>query len=284
MVANTLVAFGLAHAMIEPRFGIEAVGLYAGGLAAWFLGLATIVRRRAPGSTSFRLLAAQGAVFTVALVPMLLDDHWTTIVWALQGAALLAAAGDRTGTRRCAVGLLVVASAKTFVDLGAMGLDIEDLSFAGGWAERLPARLALYTVVVGALGRSAWDIQRRFPSRPGDVEPVMPLANLLPFVLANIEVAAWYHDHAPRARFAAISVLWGLWSISYLVVGFRARLPAARHAAIVLFFATAAKVVLFDLRDATAPYRIVSFLAVGTLLVGSSYLYYRLRDRFEAAS
>lgn len=290
MVANTLAAFGLAHAMIEPRWGLEAVGLYAGGLAAYFLGMATFVRRRqAAESTSFRLLAAQGVVFTVALVPMILDGHWTTLVWALQGATLLwaggpaPAEGGRRSLRRWATALLVVAALKSLSDVASLGFVYERWAFRGAWADRFPGRLALYAVLFPALGWSAVALRRRPAWSLGALEPVTILANAMPFLFANVEVGGWFEENARRATFAGVSVLWGLWSAGYLAAGFRWSVPAARRAATVLFFATAAKVVLVDLENAATPYRIVSFVAVGGLLVGASYLYYRLRDRFEAA-
>lgn len=286
MVLNTLVAFAFAHGMIEARHGLKAVGLYAGGLGAWFLGLAALARARGLAETiSYRLLHAQGIVFTVALVPMVLDDHWTTLVWALQGATLLRAGlrGGAPSLRRWSTALLLLASAKSLVDLDAMGFDYGRFDFRGHWAEGIPERIALYAVLGGSLGWAARARRRAaVTSTLAGLDLVRPAAHLLPFFWANVEVAGGFDQFLPRAGFAATSVLWGAWAAAYLVAGFRARIPAARRAAIALFFATAAKVLLVDLRHASTPYRIVSFLAVGFLLVGASYLYYRLRDRREA--
>jgi len=46
-----------------------------------------------------------------------------------------------------------------------------------------------------------------------------------------------------------------------------------------LFLATALKVFLFDMAKVSTPYRIISFIILGLVLVGTSYLYYKFKDR-----
>jgi len=78
-----------------------------------------------------------------------------------------------------------------------------------------------------------------------------------------------------------MSVLWGLFATGLMLFGFMRRSPGARHLALGLFAFTLFKVVLVDMERFATPYRILSFLVLGSLLVGASFLYHRHRDRLE---
>jgi uncharacterized membrane protein len=66
-----------------------------------------------------------------------------------------------------------------------------------------------------------------------------------------------------------------------VVSGFRLARPALRWCGIGLFAVTSGKVFLVDTSHLSTPLRVGSFLALGVLLVGASYLYQRAR-RAEA--
>jgi uncharacterized membrane protein len=63
------------------------------------------------------------------------------------------------------------------------------------------------------------------------------------------------------------------------MIGFAKQLTSLRYCAIILFAITMLKVFLGDMAKVSTPYRIVSFLVLGLMLTGVSYLYYRFRDR-----
>ena len=54
-----------------------------------------------------------------------------------------------------------------------------------------------------------------------------------------------------------------------------------RLSALALFGATALKVVISDMSKVEEVYRIVSFLVLGVLLIGASYLYHRVERRLS---
>jgi uncharacterized membrane protein len=66
-----------------------------------------------------------------------------------------------------------------------------------------------------------------------------------------------------------------------VVVGFRQKSAALRKVSLGLFAITLVKVFLFDMSNISTPYRIVSFIILGLMLVGTSYLYYRFRGNLE---
>lgn len=72
-----------------------------------------------------------------------------------------------------------------------------------------------------------------------------------------------------------LSVLWAMTGFGCVLVGFRRRLARLRYAALGLLGVTLVKILLFDMAQVKAIWRILSFLAVGGLLLGVSYLYHR---------
>jgi uncharacterized membrane protein len=101
---------------------------------------------------------------------------------------------------------------------------------------------------------------------------------ILLFGVLTLEVSAYFYARAPQARFAAISVLWTLYSIALMLLGFRYQQARLRLVSLGLFGVTILKVLLADMARVSTPFRIVSFVVLGLMLIGTSYLYYRSPD------
>jgi uncharacterized membrane protein len=100
----------------------------------------------------------------------------------------------------------------------------------------------------------------------------------------TLEVSAYFYVRAPQARFAAMSVVWTLYSIALMLLGFRYQQARVRVVSLGLFGVTILKVFLADMARVSTPFRIVSFVVLGLMLIGASYLYYRYRGRVLPAS
>ena len=74
-----------------------------------------------------------------------------------------------------------------------------------------------------------------------------------------------------------VSALWGLAGLGALLAGLRGDRHELRIGALALLFATIAKVFLYDLAALGSVYRVLSFLALGALLLAASFAYQRLR-------
>jgi uncharacterized membrane protein len=74
-----------------------------------------------------------------------------------------------------------------------------------------------------------------------------------------------------------VSALWGLAGLVALLTGLRRDLRELRIGALALLLAAVAKVFLYDLSTLGSVYRVVSFLALGALLLAASFAYQRLR-------
>ena len=72
-----------------------------------------------------------------------------------------------------------------------------------------------------------------------------------------------------------LSILWAVYAAGWLAIGFARRAAAIRYAALALLGVTIGKVFLVDMANLEAIYRILSFLVLGLVLLGVSYLYQR---------
>ncbi|OGZ45824.1 MAG: hypothetical protein A3C84_03500 [Candidatus Ryanbacteria bacterium RIFCSPHIGHO2_02_FULL_48_12] len=82
-------------------------------------------------------------------------------------------------------------------------------------------------------------------------------------------------------RNAAISVFWTLYAILFISLGMAWRNTSVRWSALALFGVTIAKVFLYDLASLRTPYRIVSFMVLGFILLGASYLYFQYEKKLK---
>lgn len=90
------------------------------------------------------------------------------------------------------------------------------------------------------------------------------------------EVGPGEREAAEFRAQVAISVAWALYAAALLVTGFVRRRAEIRWMGLGMFLLTLAKVFLFDMAELDTLYRIGSFLGLGVLLVGASFLYLRL--------
>lgn len=73
----------------------------------------------------------------------------------------------------------------------------------------------------------------------------------------------------------ALSVLWATVGLTSIIVGFQRKIRPLRYVALALLGITLAKVLLVDMANVQAVWRVLSFMAVGALLICVSYVYHR---------
>ena len=283
---NTLVAFGFAFGMVRAYTSLPMVSVVALAYASLFFGMASFLYRRHPENLEpFILLLAKGLLFLIVAVPLLFSGHWITLVWSAQVMVILWA-GLRLHNRwLCygALGLLLLTVGKFIVyDSGEIfALSLETLAYTRGFAALQFERWSTMAFVLGALLWSASMLRTAEPVL-GRWQPTVTawlygaFATLL-FCVLTIEVSAYCYEHAPQARFAAMSVLWTLFAIALMLLGFRYQQARVRLVSLGLFGVTVLKVLVADMANVSTPFRIVSFVVLGLMLIGASYLYYRYR-------
>lgn len=289
MGINSLLAFGYGYVMIRDLYGLAWVSIISVFYAGVFLSLATYLYQKGKHTLDvFVVMLAKAMLFLIITVPVLFSKHWITIFWSAQSLATVWMA-VRLCRRSLTIGgyaLLLLTTLKFLLyDYGfVFHLDIVGgFMFSGGYAYLIIERYlttALLVVAISAagllIGKASSGVQW---SRQGDAPFLWLLLGIVSFIALTVETSAFFHDYLLQARFAAISVLWTLFSVVLMLLGFRKNNAALRKVSFVLFLVVALKVFLFDMSNFSTPYRIISFIILGLVLVGTSYLYYRHKDR-----
>ena len=136
--------------------------------------------------------------------------------------------------------------------------------------------LAVAALVAGRIAE-----QRGPILRPWGVALVL-LAAILVVWTGSFEIDRAFADtevDSGQARQMAYSVWWAICAIALLVAGLIGKHAPSRYLALGLFALTLAKVLIVDMVNVETVWRILSFVAVGSLLVGSSLAYHRYFGR-----
>jgi uncharacterized membrane protein len=249
-------------------------------LAAVHLLLARLIPaggEGAPGRSVPRLLLAVIALTLVTLaIPIRLSGPWIAIAWAVEGA-LLVTAGFRAQEIVLRVfGLVVFVLVPyrlllTPIDAGRALLNPRLGSFL------LIAGCYLGTYLVSRRHR---DVQVKQEDRVYGAVGIM--ANVILLWALSMEV--W--DFAGQltaalddalARQVGLSVLWTVYATCLLVPGVRRHSAPLRWQGLCLLGVAIVKVFVADLSFLEGGFRILSFVVLGAILLGVSFLYQRHR-------
>jgi uncharacterized membrane protein len=259
-------------------------------LAASYLALSSQFKRRVgsePGMvhTVNLIHVAIAIAFITIAIPLKLNSHWITIGWLVESAALLYVA-VRTQTdflRYFAVATLGLGIARLlFFD----NFNVETLVFNARFATYLVA-IAILAGIVAAGFRFASEQEMPFVRVAG------VLLNVLALIAMTLEaadyfgrqLAEWWQSRAAVAQHAtqqlqfernfSYSAIWLAYGAGLMMFGFWKRSAFVRWQALVLIAFTVGKVFLYDVSALQQGYRIVSFIALGGVLMAVSYVYHR---------
>jgi uncharacterized membrane protein len=262
--------------------------LHAASLAA--MGAYLKLRRPEEQGALAALFMGAGLLAAIA-VPVTLTGYWLTLGWALL-ALVLQQGGYRLGRRELAVGayvlLLLAAVRFVFHDYSDIfRLNLNNMTFMLGYASHMFTRWAAIAGVLVPLFMAALSasLRREQGARIGQDDHVMlyGLFGVMLFISANVENIAFFAEYLRAARVASISVLWTVFSVGLMLIGFRKSSTVLRRVALVLFTVTLGKVFFVDMAHVGTPWRILSFIVLGTMLMATSYLYYQFKDRIIEA-
>jgi uncharacterized membrane protein len=135
--------------------------------------------------------------------------------------------------------------------------------------------VALCYLLAWLYHRSEEDERRDFGVRAGLI-----LAQLVSVVLLTTEIRAYFAlSDSTFTREVMISVTWGAYATALILVGLFKRYAPIRYFGIALFALTILKVFFQDLAHLKQIYRVLSVMGLGILLLVTSYLYQRMRDK-----
>ncbi len=260
------------------------------GLAVVFLVLGLLARRtRAEDPRQVQVLLGLAAAFVTVGIPVYFGRHGTTLAWSVEGLLLLWL-GVRAPSgllRLGGYGVLGLAVLRLFAR--HLPLHPDNFTFL------LNAPFGTWLFVIATLGLGVAATRRlKEPSDRAASRFMAGLALVLLFGLLTGETQSAFSWRAraleasgdwPAARAArrqgglALSVLWTLYATGLLAGGLLARSRPLFYGAYAVFAFTAAKVVAVDLSIFPTLYRMLSFLALGVLLLAGAWLNLRFRER-----
>lgn len=278
---NAMMFFAALYVMYEQEK--PTLTWYALALAAIYLGLGYLIRNRATleEANFINLLHVAIAVaFITIAIPLKLDGQWITIGWLVESAVLLwlSVRGQANFLRYFASFALV---------LGIIRL----LFFDQMRAETLVfnMRFATYVVAIAILaGIAILGKRHAAPEETIFLDAAAVGVNVLALIALTLEASDYFdrrmfaernlaasYSQVQISRDFSYSAIWLLYGAALMAFGFQKRSALARWQALILMAFTICKVFLYDVSQLGGSYRIISFIALGAVLLGISFIYQR---------
>jgi len=287
-VANAALGFLAFYSLLTPAAADWAGPWLAVAFAAFYLLLMRlpetgILREGAPALSPVHLTVA--IVFLTIAIPLKTHGRWMTIGWLVEGAVLL-----WLSRRVRSLLLRVFALLSTALGLGALLLVNPPAANRPIFNERF----ATYLVAIAVCAFIAWFARNSQDEHEsgaiidwrGLAATALLVMNALILIALSLEIHSYwwlqrwqgdyavFRDYEMYAHFS-YSALFMLYGGALLAIGFAQRSSFLRWQALILLAATIAKVFLLDISDLSRGLRILSFIGLGVLLLGVSYVYQR---------
>ena len=260
---------------------------YALGLAAVYLGISGLFKQRFPNQdTQFLSLlhVAIAMAFITIAIPLKLDAHWITIGWLIESAALLW------------IGVRMEARFLRYLAVVALVLGIFRLLVLDNFRTQallFNARFATYAVAIAVLSGIVGFGKRHASEREKPFLDVALVAlNVLALIALTWEASDYfdrqwmahsdarpdtvnYYGQLRIARDFSYSATWLVYGAALTAIGFWKRSAFVRWQSLVLIAVTIVKVFVYDVSALEKGYRILSFIALGAVLLAISFIYQR---------
>jgi uncharacterized membrane protein len=281
----TFVALAL-YSVLQDSHHHEFLPWVAVLLGAVYLGLMRLPQARVTSAVHLSL----AVVFLTIAIPLKASGHWITIGWLAEGVALLwvsarlsgpasepAAASVHRILRRLAVAALALGFCGLLVQPFWLYYQIDTAFLNSRFATSLFGIATLAASAAIALHAQKHEDEAS-PSWLQIAGASIIALNLVAVLACVRELdATWRHTYGnPEAdlkKSLAVSAFLMAYGAGLLAVGFWKRSAFLRWQAIILLAFTIGKTFLYDTRDLSQGYRILSFLGLGALLMAISFAY-----------
>jgi uncharacterized membrane protein len=225
-------------------------------LGSFYFLMAAILSKTLADAVMSNLHSSIGATLLVIAVPVGFDAHWITIGWLVEGAALVEVS-ERTRNQAMRI-------------LGGIGLAcgiyrIFAVDRIHVTRVLLNERMMVSAIAVAALGFAA----TRWIGAQG---LLIVIINILALVALNREIADAFPGTVRDFAYSALLMFYGA---CLMVAGFWKNSRFLRWQALMLIGITVCKVFLYDTSSLDRGYRILSLIALGLMLLVTSFLYQR---------
>jgi uncharacterized membrane protein len=271
LLLNAAFAAALGGLLIDDRGSLTGVTAWMFGLTVAHILLGAFGFRQRMSAEIAGLLVAIGIGLSGITLALALDGPVLVIGWCAE-AVILAWVAKRTGEARAlvfSVAFLTLAAIHTVVDEAPPAALLDGV---GDLGQALAATVAvgLAALLTGLL------VERR------DVSMLLHVAAAVSFVYAAslgiVDIVQG--DDVERSQTAQVilSAFWASVGLVAIVVGLVRDIREVRYGGLVLLGLGVAKLFLYDLAELDQLYRVLSFIAVGLLLLAGAYAYQRVRS------
>ena len=270
LLLNAGLVTALGWSLVDDRGSPEGATLWVLAVTAAHIALGGFGFRQRMSGEIAALLVAVGVGLSGVTLALALDGPALVAGWSAE-AAILAWVAARTGERRALVFSCV------FLGLAALHTLVEEAPPAAliDGVDDLPQALA----AVLCVGISAL-VVRHFVEHV-DLRLLLlgvgSAAFLYAASLAIVDVLQGDASEPAQTAQVALSTFWGVVGLVAIVVGLVRDIRELRFAGLALLGLGVAKVFAYDLSELDQLYRVLSFIAVGIVLLVGAYAYQRVR-------
>jgi uncharacterized membrane protein len=273
--------FGACYSLLNTDYHAW-LGLLAVAVAGVHLAFGMeLWRRRVAEHTDPRpVLLSLGVAlgFLTLAIPIQFSEYRITMAWSLEGAALTWI-GARIQSQRMTLAALLVL-ALVAVRLGAIDSWMygDPASYSAVWNSRF---LTFLIAAVSCWLSALWAPQKELALIDYAAGHVFMLWGM------TLEVIGWAERTTPQANqlsveTVAISILFALYAVVLVSAGVATKTAVNRIAGLGLMGFVVLKLYVFDVWQLGRIYRISAFVALGALLLATSFLYSHFRTVIES--
>lgn len=300
VILNGIFYFLANYTLLShEQFASRQLGFFAILMAFLYLLLSysAFVRTAAKDKNIILSYLSLCLLFATIAIPLQLKGHWLSFGFITE-FTILVWLGFRVRSRGIRYAGLVVAAVALVRILYFFGMPVP--VSANVWNPRFLTYLSMATAML--LGARLYREHRaELAPEERDLATVLALGSAL-VLLANLsgEVDLYYDKLARASRQTmpgpyagkipggrtiehikqfSLSAVWMAYSFGLIMLGIARKFRALRVMALALFVLTIAKVFVFDLAELDRLWRILSFIALGCVLLGTSFAYQKYRDK-----
>ena len=270
LLLNAGLVSALGWGLIDDRGSPEGATLWVLGVTIAYVALGGFGFRQRMSAEIAALLVAVGVGLSGVTLALAVDGPALVAGWSAE-AAILAWVAARTGERRALVfsfAFLGLAGLHTLVDEAPPDALVDGV-------DDLPRAMA----AVLCVGISAF-VVRHFVELV-DLRLVLlgvgSVALVYAASLTIVDVLQGDASEPSQTAQVALSTFWGVVGLVAIVVGLVRDVRELRYAGLALLGLGVAKVFAYDLSELDQLYRVLSFIAVGVVLLVGAYAYQRVR-------
>jgi uncharacterized membrane protein len=254
------------------------------GFAAVYLGLASLRGRSVLAAMHLSL----GVAFLTVAIPLKANGRGILLGWMVEAVALIAVSTMEDIGRSSKGVLRGLGCVALLLGVGGALIQPVFVSHAGRafFNRDFATSMGALAALAAAIGLSRRMREKDAAKREGSSIAVAAfvLMNVVLLVTVHRELGRLFESEQPTMlswgqAHAFADFCFSAWlmaqGVANLVVGFWRRIALARWTGLLLLAVTAIKAFAYDMRDLSAGYRVVSYLALGVLLMAVSFAYQR---------